>query len=84
MKRINNLEDLRYRKLFLRSEIIIKEQKITDQIHAMHAELQTANFKNEILQLAVNNPVMVINIARIAYDLLTRYRRFRRKRARRS
>jgi ribosome-associated translation inhibitor RaiA len=84
MKKINNLEDLRYRKLFLRSKIELKEQKISSRLYELKDELNTADFKNEILRSAMSNPSMVINIARLSYDLITRIRKFKqKKRARR-
>jgi len=83
MKEIKNIEDLRYRKLFIRSEIRVKEQKIIKQFSDLKDELNTADFKNEIVRSAMNNPSMVINIARIAYDLFTRYRKYKHKKTRR-
>lgn len=79
IKEINNLNDLRYRKLYLRSEIKLKEQKIGNQVGQLKTELNTADFKNEIIKSAMNNPVMVINIARIAFEFVTRFRKYGRK-----
>jgi hypothetical protein len=80
MKSINNLEDLRYRKLLLRSEIRLKEQKMGKRFDALKIELNTANFKNEMVRSAMSNPTLVINLARISYDLIMRIRRYKRKR----
>jgi hypothetical protein len=80
MKRVNNLEDLRYRKLYLRSEIRLKEQKLGNQIAELKAELNSTDFKNEIVRSAMNNPALVINVARITYDIIMRIRKYRRKR----
>lgn len=84
MKKINNLEDLRYRKLYLRSKIELKEQKISSQLYELKDELNSADFKNEIVRSVMNNPSTVINIARLTYDLVTRIRKYKqKKRARR-
>jgi len=79
MKKINNLEDLRYRKLYLRSKIELKEQKISAQFYELRDELNSTDFKNELVRSAMNNPSTVINIARLTYDLVTRIRKFNRK-----
>lgn len=79
MKRITNLEDLRYRKLFLRSEIKLKEQKLSNQFSGLKEEVQSTDFKNELVRSAMNNPALVINVARIAYNLTMRIRKHRRK-----
>lgn len=79
MKKISNLEDLRYRKLFLRSEIKLKEQKLSNQITDLKAELQSTDFKNEIMRSAMNNPALVINVARITYNLVLRIRKRKQK-----
>ena len=83
MKSINNLDDLRYRKLLLRSEIKLKEQKIGKHIDEIRTEINTANFKNELVNSAMSNPTLVINIARITYDIVVRIRRFKRRRKQR-
>ncbi len=83
MKSINNLEDLRYRKLLLRSEIRLKEQQIGKHLDEMKIELNTANFKNELVNSAMSNPTLVINIARITYDVVMRIRKYKRKRKQR-
>lgn len=80
MKKINNLEDLRYRKLYLRSKIEMKEQKIKAQFQGLKDELNVIDVKNEIFRSALNNPSLIINIARLAYDLTSRYMKYKRKR----
>jgi hypothetical protein len=80
MKKITNLEDLRYRKLYLRSEIKFKEQKIGNQLTGLREDINTVNFKNEIMQSAMRNPALVINIARLAYGLFFRLKKQRKKR----
>lgn len=79
MKKIGNLEDLRYRKLYLRSEIKLKEQKLGNHITELKAELNSTDFKNEIMRSAMNNPALMINVARITYNLVTRIRKRRKK-----
>jgi hypothetical protein len=81
MEKINNLDDLRYRKLFLRSEIKLLEQKIGNKSKDLNKELQSANIKNEVLQSMIKNPVVVMNIARLAFDLFSRVRKNKRKRS---
>jgi hypothetical protein len=80
MKQINNLEDLRYRKLYLRSEIKLKEQKIGTRISKINKEINNADFKNEVVRSALNNPVLVFNIARLAFDFVVRIKKFKRRR----
>jgi len=75
MKQINNLDDLRYRKLYLRSEIKLKEQKITGQLNDINSELKSADFRNDIIRMAMNNPVLIFNIARITFSLLGKLRK---------
>jgi hypothetical protein len=83
MKKITNLEDLRYRKLYLRSEIKLKEQKIGTQLAELKEDLNSTDFKSEIMRTAMNNPAMVINVARLTYDLVIRLKKYkRRKKAR--
>ena len=79
MKKIKNLEDLRYRKLYLRSKIELKEQKISAQFYELKDELNSVDFKNEVVRAAMNNPSTVINIARLTFDLVSGIRKFNRK-----
>lgn len=78
--KINSIEDLRYRKLYLRSEIRLKEQKIVGNTQKLWEEIQTIDLKNDVIQGMINNPAMVINTARITYDIVSRIRRWRRNR----
>jgi hypothetical protein len=80
MKQINNLEDLRYRKLYLRSEIKLKEQKIGNRIAEINKEINQADFKNEIVRSAMNNPVLIFNLARLTFGLIGKMRKKRSKR----
>lgn len=80
MKKIKNLHDLRYRKLYLRSEIKIKESKIKQHLAELRTDVQTADFKSEIIQSAMNNPAMFVNTARISYEIVKFFRRRRKRR----
>lgn len=84
MKKIDNMDDLRYRKLYLRSEIKIKEQKIINGFRKLQAEIEEVDFKNDIVQGMINNPALVINTARISYDIVTRIRRWQKNRKNRN
>ncbi|MBE0637067.1 MAG: hypothetical protein IH598_00935 [Bacteroidales bacterium] len=78
--KIKTIEDLRYRKLYLRSEIRVKEEKIIKNTRKFWEEIQTIDIKNDVIQGMINNPAMVINTARITYDIVSRIRRWRRNR----
>lgn len=78
--KINTIEDLRFRKLYLRSEIRLKEQKILKNTQQLWEQIQTIDIKNDVIQGMINNPAMVINTARITYDIVSRIRRWRRNR----
>jgi hypothetical protein len=80
--KINNMSDLRFRKLYLRSEIRIKEEKIVKHVGRMQDDVQKVNFKNDIIQGMLNNPALVINTARITFDLIVRWKHWRQKRRR--
>ena len=70
MKTIKNLEELKYRKLYIRTEIFRKEQNIKLQLGQLKSELNTPGFKNEIVRGILDNPSLVINVARITYKLI--------------
>ncbi len=78
--KINNIEDLRYRKLYLRSEISVKEQKIAKSFRKLQKEVTEFDFKNDLLRAMMNNPAVVINTARISYELVSRFKRWRKSR----
>ena len=78
--KIKNMGDLRYRKLYLRSEIRIKEEKIVKHLGRLQDDVQQVNVKNDIIQGMLNNPAFVINTARITFDLIVRWKRWRQKR----
>ncbi len=79
-RQINNLEDIRYHKLLVMTEIRQKEDKIKRNFKRLNNEFQRLDFKNDILSGIINNPAIAINTARITYDLVTRFRRWRRNR----
>jgi hypothetical protein len=70
MKTIKNLEELKYRKLYIRTEIFRKEQNIKRQFGQLKSELNAPGFKNEIARGILDNPSVVINVARITYKLV--------------
>jgi hypothetical protein len=78
--KVNSFEDLRFRKLYLRSEIRLKEQKITKNLRKLKNEMKELDIKNDVIQAMVNNPAFVINTARISYEIVSRIRRWRRNR----
>jgi len=80
MKKIHNLNDLQYRKLYLRSELKVKEMKINRQLQELKDESNSLDIKNEVLKSMLNNPAIVFNTARITFDLFRRWRSRRSKR----
>jgi len=78
--KINSIEDLRYSKLYLRSEIRAKEQKIVKNLRKLQSEMKELDVKNDVIQAMINNPAFVINTARISYEIVSRIRRWRRNR----
>ncbi len=61
-------------------EIFRKEQIIKRQLGNLKKELSAPAFKNEIVKGIVNNPSMVINVARITYQMVQKWKKRRRKR----
>lgn len=82
--KINNESDLRFRKLYLRSEIRIKEEKIVKYTGRLQDSLKKINVKNDIIQGIIEHPAFVINTARLTYDLVTRWKRWRSRRKNRN
>jgi len=78
MNNIKNLNDLRYRKLLLRTEIKFRESEIKRQVTELREGLESSNFRSDIIQTIVSNPMMVINSARIAYNLVSSWRQRKR------
>ncbi|NCC73521.1 MAG: hypothetical protein EOM06_08995 [Sphingobacteriia bacterium] len=82
--KINNLEDLRFRKLYLRSEIKMKEQQIKKDFRQLRNNIQDLDLKNDIINNIIQNPAIAINTARITYDIITQIRRWRRQKKNRN
>lgn len=70
MDKIKNLEDLKYRKLYIRTEIFKKEEKIKKQLVGLKKEINTPSVKNEMVRGILDNPSLVINVARLTYKLV--------------
>jgi hypothetical protein len=79
LNKIKNLNDLRYRKLLLRTEIRFKEDEIKKQLTGLRSDLESSNLRGEITQAIISNPMMVINVARVAFNLVQRWRERKRK-----
>jgi len=78
MNNIKNLNDLRYRKLLLRTEIRFREDEIKRQLTDLKGELESSNLKSDIMQTIASNPMLVLNSARIAYNLVSSWRQRKR------
>lgn len=79
MKKISTLEELKYRKLYLRSEIRHTEENIKRQLISLKDQVNTPIVRSEILNGIISNPSLVINAARISYDLIKRWKQRRKK-----
>ncbi len=79
LNKIKNLNDLRYRKLLLRTEIRFKEDEIKNQLAGLRTDLESSNLRGEITQAIISNPMMVINVARVVFNLVQRWRERKRK-----
>jgi len=79
LNKIKNLNDLRYRKLLLRTEIRFKEDEIKKQLTGLRSDLESSSLRGEITQAIISNPMMVINVARVAFNLVQRWRERKRK-----
>ncbi len=79
LNKIKNLNDLRYRKLLLRTEIRFKEDEIKKQLAGLRTDLESSNLRGEITQAIISNPMMVINVARVVFNLVQRWRERKRK-----
>lgn len=80
MRKIKNESDLRYRKLWLRSEIRIKEHQIASQISNLRSDISTVNIGQEVVNNIVNNPATLINTAKITFGFITALRNRSRRR----
>jgi hypothetical protein len=79
MQKINNLSDLRYRKLWLRSEIRIKQHQIANQISNLHSDISNANIRQDVINSIVNNPATLINTAKITFGIFSALRKRRQR-----
>jgi len=79
MKKPESLEDLKYRKLYLRTEIFKKEQKIQKQLESLRKQLHSPAIKNELVKSAISNPSLIINVARITYKFVQKWKKRRRR-----
>ncbi len=70
MDKIKNLEDLKYRKLYIRTEIFKKEQNIKRQFTSLKQDINSPSTKNEIVKGILENPSLIINVARITFKLV--------------
>ncbi|MCK9271118.1 MAG: hypothetical protein RBR47_07795 [Bacteroidales bacterium] len=80
MQKIKNESDLRYRKLWLRSEIRIKEHQIASQMSTLRNDISTVNLGQEVVDNIVNNPATLINTAKITFGFITALRNRSRRR----
>ena len=80
MQKVKNESDLRYRKLWLRSEIRIKEHQIANQISTLRNDISTVNLGQEVVDNIVNNPATLINTAKITFGFITALRNRSRRR----
>ncbi len=79
MEKIKDLQDLKYRKLYIRNEIFRKEQKIKQQLKGLQKGLTAPSFKNEITRGILDNPSLVINVAQITYKLVKNWKKRRNR-----
>jgi hypothetical protein len=79
MLKINNYSDLRYRKLWLRSEIRIKEHQIASQISNLRSDFKSVNIRQEMVNNIVNNPATLINTAKITFEIISALRKRRQR-----
>ena len=70
MNMIRNIDDIKYKKLSLKSEISLKENTIKSLFSEVKYNIESFDFKNDIVKNIVNNPAILINTARITYDLI--------------
>jgi hypothetical protein len=80
MKKINTLQQLKYRKLFLRTEIMVMEERVKRQFGGLKDQIKSPEIKNSLVKGLMNNPALVINIARLSYNLVKRWKQRKRKR----
>lgn len=71
---IKNLDDIKYKKLSLKSEISLKENTIKSLFSEVKNNIESFDFKNDIVKNIVNNPAILINTARITYNLIKKWK----------
>ncbi len=74
MNMIRNLDDIKYKKLSLKSEISLKENRIKSLFSEVKYNIESFDFKNDIVKNIVNNPAILINTARITYNLIMKWK----------
>lgn len=74
MNMIRNLDDIKYKKLSLKSEISLKENTIKSLFSEVKNNIESFDFKNDIVKNIVNNPAILINTARITYNLIKKWK----------
>ncbi len=71
---IRNLDDIKNKKLSLKSEILLKEDTIKSLFSEVKYNIESFDFKNDIVRNIVNNPAILINTARITYNLIMKWK----------
>jgi hypothetical protein len=71
---IRNLDDIKNIKLSLKIEISLKEDTIKSLFSEVKNNIESFDFKNDIVKNIVNNPAILINTARITYDLIMKWK----------
>ncbi len=79
MKKIKCHSDLRYRKLWLRSEIRIKEHQIASQVSNLRNDISTVNVRQDVVNNILNNPATLINTAKITFGFISALRKLRQR-----
>ena len=58
----------------IKSEISLKEDTIKSLFSEVKNNIVSFNFKNDIVRNIVNNPAILINTARITYNLIIKWK----------
>ena len=74
MNMIRNLDDIKNIKLSLKIEISLKEDTIKSLFSEVKNNIESFDFKNDIVRNIINNPEILINTARITYDLIMKWK----------
>ena len=83
MNMIKNLDDIRYRKLWLRSEIFVIENKIKSQLSELKNNIESVDLKSDIVKSIINHPAVFFNTARITYDFIKKWKAKRQRKSKR-